>query len=400
MDFGLFVPPDCSGVCLPEPGANTMDILRGISARNCAARMRQLVEHAFTVVSIADERKLLRATADAIDSLDPLALSAVFDPLPASADAPLPTGSDDAMSDSRSDAARALRAARYLVGAPSVGSLTLVLPPSAIPPAGLYLPHLGALLLPPGPVAIVTREGATRLTWPDGAAVTLPAGDSEGLLQVRDHRMLRLLRIEDFPVFNSALEIAEVARAFGVCDLSELPKGLSRIAAGLAALRNIWPAAAGAAARHLKGLLVLAKRDHSRSHSPSLFQGMVLLSPEDPITVGDLLVHELSHVRLNLFREFDPLFMDREQERRHISPWRPDPRPLAGLVLGVHAFLNVCHYYRRVSQREGAGGAAAALFEKQREKVRAAWATAKPYLLPTPIGTGFFEVLEQEVMAL
>jgi HEXXH motif-containing protein len=230
--------------------------------------------------------------------------------------------------------------------------------------------------------------------------VTLPAGDSEGLLQVRDHRMLRLLRIEDFPVFNSALEIAEVARAFGVCDLSELPKGLSRIAAGLAALRNIWPAAAGAAARHLKGLLVLAKRDHSRSHSPSLFQGMVLLSPEDPITVGDLLVHELSHVRLNLFREFDPLFMDREQERRHISPWRPDPRPLAGLVLGVHAFLNVCHYYRRVSQREGAGGAAAALFEKQREKVRAAWATAKPYLLPTPIGTGFFEVLEQEVMAL
>ncbi len=400
MSFELFVPPDCSGVCLPEPGGNTVDILRSISSRNRAARIRRLVEHAFTEVSISDDRKLLRAIADAIDSLDPLALSVVFDPLPASADAPLLAGSDDAMIDTRPDIARALGAARYLVGAPSIGSLTLVLPPFMIPPTGLYLPHLRALLLTRGPVSIVTREGTTRFTWPDGAAVTLPSGNSECLEQVRDHRMLRLALIEDFPVFNSAVEIAGVARAFGLCDPSELPKGLSRISAGLGALRNIWPAAGGAAARHLKGLLVLAKRDHTRSHSPPLFQGMVLLSPEDPVTVGDLLVHELSHIRINLFREFDPLFVDRELERRHVSPWRPDPRPLAGLVLGVHAFLNVCHYYRRVSQLDGASGAAAALFERQREKVRRAWATARPFLFPTQIGIGFFEVLEQEVMAL
>jgi HEXXH motif-containing protein len=400
IHFDPYVPADCSGLCLPESGGNTVDILRGISARNCGARIRQRIDQAFPLVNDPDERRLLQATADGIDSLDPLALSIVFDPLPASADSPLIVVGEDAMVNPRPDLARALGAVRYLVGAPQVRSLTLVLPRSVIPPAGLYLPHLRLLLLPPGPVAVVIREGATRFTWPDGAAVTLPCGTSEGFERVRGRRMLRLSGIQDFPVLNAAPEIAESAAAFGVCDPVELPQGVSRIAAGLSTLRNIWPAAAGAAARHLKGLLVLAKRGHSRSHSPLLFQGMVLLSPEDPVMVGDLLVHELSHVRLNLFREFDPVFHDREPERRHISPWRGDLRPLSGLVLGVHAFLNVCHYYRRVSEIHVAGGTAAALFERQREKVRVAWAAAQPFLLPTPAGAAFLETLEQEVMAL
>lgn len=53
-----------------------------------------------------------------------------------------------------------------------------------------------------------------------------------------------------------------------------------------------------------------------------------------------------------------------------------------------------------MSEIHAAGGTAAALFERQREKVRTAWAAAKPFLLPTPAGTAFLETLEQEVVAL
>ena len=218
IDFESYVPADLFGALFAESGGNTVDIPRGISARNCGARIRQRIDQAFLLVNGPDERRLLQATADAIDSLDPLALSIVFDPLPASADAPLTEGGEDALVDPRPDLARALGAVRYLVGAPQVRSLTLVLPPSVIPPAGLYLPHLRVLLLPPAPVAVVTREGATRFTWPDGAAVTLPCGTSEGLEQVQGRRMLRLSGIEDLPVFNTAPEVAGRAAAFGVCD--------------------------------------------------------------------------------------------------------------------------------------------------------------------------------------
>lgn len=400
MNVDGFIPPDCSGVCLPEPGAAIVDVLRSVSARNTAGRVQKLLQNALSESMPDDQRQLIEATLDKIETLTPLELSCVFDPIPATADAPLAQKNDDAVSDSRSVLDRAAATVRYLIGTPLVSELMIVLPPSAFSQGGFYLPHLHSLLFGPGPVAVVVREGRLRFTWPDGAAITLPLEGGDLVHRLQSGRLVRVPQVCGATVFNAVPEVALATRDFGLCRSSELDEGMCRVADGLALLAYLWPAAASAAKRHLKGVMVLARRDHSRSHSPRLLQGMVLASAEDPVGLADLLVHELSHVRLNLLLEFDPLFRDREPDRRHASPWRQDPRPLLGLVLGTHAFLNICHYYQRATQLAEARALAAALFERQRQKVRTGWNTAKPYLEPTSLGEKFFAELEREVQAL
>jgi len=66
--------------------------------------------------------------------------------------------------------------------------------------------------------------------------------------------------------------------------------------------------------------------------------------------MAEALVHEFQHNKFNvaayseefLTNAFHPLFK---------SPVRPDPRPLWGILLAVHAFLPVAELYRRM--REG-----------------------------------------------
>jgi HEXXH motif-containing protein len=400
MNLNGFVPPDCSGVCLPEFGAATVDVLRSVSAQNTAGRVLRLLKSALSETLSGDDRRLIESSLQTIEGLTPLELAYVFDPLPACADAPIGQKNDDAVSDSRSAFDRAVAAARYLIGTVAVPELTIVLPPAVISERGLYLPHLQSLLFGPGPVAVIVREGCLRFTWPDGTAITLPFDGGDSVSWLRSGKLVRVPQVRGATVFNGVPEVAVATRAFGLCRSSDLDKGMYHVANGIAFLENMWPAAASAAKRHLKGLMVLGLRDHSRSHSPRLFQGMVLVSAENPLGLADLLVHELSHIRLNLLLEFDPLFRDREPERRHASPWRPDPRPLLGLVLGAHAFLNICHYYRRASQLAESCKLAVALFERQRKKVQTAWDATKPFIEPTALGQLFFTELEREVQAL
>jgi len=67
------------------------------------------------------------------------------------------------------------------------------------------------------------------------------------------------------------------------------------------------------------------------------------------MTMVEALIHEFSHSKLNmlwsldsvLHNAFEPLFK---------SPFRPDPRPLHGLLLGLHAFLPIEYFYERLEE--------------------------------------------------
>jgi len=88
--------------------------------------------------------------------------------------------------------------------------------------------------------------------------------------------------------------------------------------------------------------------DESRHLSASFRENLGTASPPlhpQPMTMVEAVVHEFSHNKLNalfeidlvLHNAFDPLFA---------SPVRPDPRPLHGVLLAVHAFLAVESLYR------------------------------------------------------
>ena len=85
-------------------------------------------------------------------------------------------------------------------------------------------------------------------------------------------------------------------------------------------------------------------RHLSASFRENLGTAYLTLHPQR-MTMVEALVHEFSHNKLNALLELDPL-LHNAFEPLFASPVRPDPRPLHGVLLAVHAFLAVEALYR------------------------------------------------------
>ncbi len=65
------------------------------------------------------------------------------------------------------------------------------------------------------------------------------------------------------------------------------------------------------------------------------------------MTLSEALIHEFSHNKLNALFEIDEV-LENAWSPLYASPVRPDPRPLHGVLLAVHAFLPVARLYERM----------------------------------------------------
>lgn len=77
----------------------------------------------------------------------------------------------------------------------------------------------------------------------------------------------------------------------------------------------------------------------SASYRESLGTIYLTLHP-NVLTMAEALIHEVSHNKLNALLELDPVLRN-GAEATFVSPVRPDPRPLMGVLLAVHAFQPV-----------------------------------------------------------
>jgi HEXXH motif-containing protein len=66
------------------------------------------------------------------------------------------------------------------------------------------------------------------------------------------------------------------------------------------------------------------------------------------MTMTEAVIHEFSHNKLNALLELDPL-LENAFWPLYASPVRPDPRPLHGVLLAVHAFQPVARLYERMT---------------------------------------------------
>jgi len=96
---------------------------------------------------------------------------------------------------------------------------------------------------------------------------------------------------------------------------------------------------------------------------------MYLTLHPDVLTLAEAIVHESQHSKLNLLALEDPVL-----ENGHTtwtqSPVRPDPRPLMGVMLAVHAFVPVAALHARLAA-QGHALADTARFEERRQEVLA-----------------------------
>jgi HEXXH motif-containing protein len=89
-----------------------------------------------------------------------------------------------------------------------------------------------------------------------------------------------------------------------------------------------------------------AVRHLSASYREAIGTMYLTLHP-NVMTMTEAVLHEFQHNKLNV-ASYGVEFLDNAFHPLYPSPVRPDPRPLWGILLAVHAFLPVAELYRRM----------------------------------------------------
>jgi HEXXH motif-containing protein len=134
------------------------------------------------------------------------------------------------------------------------------------------------------------------------------------------------------------------------------------------------------------------ERHLSASYREAIGTVYLTLHPS-AMTMTEAVIHEFSHNKLNALFEIDDV-LENAFSPLYKSPVRPDPRPLHGVLLAVHAFLPVARLYEKMieadvpeARSEAFRARYRAIARINREGAEVVLAHAKP----TPMGTALFE---------
>lgn len=116
---------------------------------------------------------------------------------------------------------------------------------------------------------------------------------------------------------------------------------------------------------------------------------------DDPMTMAEAVIHEVSHNKLNALLRLDPV-LHNAFSCTVSSPIRPDPRPLHGVLLAVHAFVAVEHLYDAMVEA-GHPWSQRPDFRRRHEEIRtgnrAGAQTLREHAEPTEVGARLLEEL-------
>lgn len=221
----------------------------------------------------------------------------------------------------------------------------------------LASPDLGLRLLPPkGALGLGFSRGCVSGLGQEANAYVRfsPEGmqSARGFGVERPFRTLsgitRLALVDSNPI--AELE-AHPQKSGNALDLGGRPldEWVAALEAALELIREHLPALADEMALLLRQVVPVGfhpERHLSASYGEAVGSVYLTLHP-DPLTLAEALIHEFQHNKLNILAVQDPLLLNAFQPL-YKSPVRPDPRPLWGILLAVHAFLPVAAFCRRL----------------------------------------------------
>ncbi|MFF3963439.1 HEXXH motif-containing putative peptide modification protein [Streptomyces griseorubiginosus] len=104
-------------------------------------------------------------------------------------------------------------------------------------------------------------------------------------------------------------------------------------------------------------------RGRGRSSSTREAYGALAAAPQrDPLLLAETVLHETGHLALGSLTDLVEL-TDPYDRTLHRVGWRPDPRPLAGVLTGTHAHIGLLDFWSRAAHT--LGGAQARLAEQR-----------------------------------
>ncbi|WTW98378.1 HEXXH motif domain-containing protein [Streptomycetaceae bacterium NBC_01309] len=222
----------------------------------------------------------------------------------------------------------------------------------------------GSVFLPGlGRAAFTTRGVATVRTAPGRTTVRLgreavtlpenPAGDARGWQGLRritvTHDARRLtVELDDLDPFREASARRQGMPAAGRLSPQDVERWTELLGEAWPLLVELLPERSESLAAGLRTLVPLGVAG-ARSFAPDdAFGAVASTLPEDGATLAETLVHEFQHAKLNVVMDLVPLTADDDLCR--YSPWRPDPRPAAGVLHGAYAYLGVIEFLDRLRQ--------------------------------------------------
>lgn len=137
-----------------------------------------------------------------------------------------------------------------------------------------------------------------------------------------------------------------------------------------------------------------AEKHLSASYQEAIGTIYMTLHPQ-PMTMVEALIHEFSHNKINALFELDEL-LENAWTPLYTSPVRPDPRPLHGVLLAVHAFFPVARLYEMMlanGDPRASHPAFSARYARVRRLNREGCEALLAHARPTEIGKDVFEEL-------
>lgn len=228
-------------------------------------------------------------------------------------------------------------------GAPPIASLALggeLAPPDGASAWRLSASHVTAI----GAAGELARTSFTALRAGDG--------DLGGFRLVRRfHRIGRVAHLATVDHNPIAAFEAHPDKAGNHVDLGGHAdtEWLAMLAESFALVEQYLPAAHAEMATLLHEIVPVgydAEKHLSASYREAVGTVYLTLHP-NVMTMTEAVIHEFQHNKLNV-AAYSAAFLHNAFAPLYKSPVRPDPRPLWGILLAVHAFLPVAELYRRM----------------------------------------------------
>ncbi|QYC39624.1 hypothetical protein Nocox_10020 [Nonomuraea coxensis DSM 45129] len=256
----------------------------------------------------------------------------------------------------------------------------------------LMLPSLGLLTLPPGLPSGSRDRVAVTVEPVDGRAmdgrVEVRAGRGRVLVRPgRDGRGWQTLhRLPFGPDTEMTVDDLDPYRWLGGDVAGRLtPAWRRRWSACLGQAWEILRARHAIVAEEVAAMVSVLTPVHGtaleqRSASArNLFGAVALSDPVNGIGMALTLTHELQHLKLYALTDLVTLTLP-DDGRRFYAPWRPDPRPLEGLLHGAYAHAAVAAFWQRHLGDPEHGGRAEVEFAR--------WRTASYQVTGTLLDSG------------
>ncbi|HYX33266.1 MAG TPA: HEXXH motif-containing putative peptide modification protein [Oligoflexus sp.] len=233
----------------------------------------------------------------------------------------------------------------------------------AVDPIGL---SWGLSAVNPGFHTLIVSPSAQEMSiWRDEECLATWSYDSLQPLQksasVCMHRP-GLLGVYDRYYALDSIEITDYERYahFGWKDYKHLDYDqstaeiLQYMDASFTCLESAWPEALRGMQTYGRLLAVGSPMNLDSNNSASMnifpFAQALEVPLKHPLKNLESMIHEMSHCKLHILLAGEKLYHNADDDLSFRHPWLPMARPLRGVMLGSHAFLNVLELYTRTSR--------------------------------------------------